>query len=100
MSGLLVVVSPDGTQRAIPWIKHGQPDLKILQEAVGGYIERVQVRWEGKLRYAYVNEDGHALRLAINAAGTSLLSQRLSGSFLVGPVAIWIPDPAKKQGAT
>lgn len=100
MSGLLIVISPDGTKRAIPWIKRGPPDLKILQESVGGCIERVRVRWEDRVRDAYVNEDGHALRLAINAAGTSLLSQRLAGSFLVGPVAIWIPDPAKKQGAT
>lgn len=83
----LVTIAVDGTVTREDFAK--RPDLKPLQKAVGGYIERIKVRFEGKVREAYANEDGFSLGLGINRE-----AGRISAEFgyqgIVGPIAIII----------
>lgn len=93
MSGLLIKVNPDGTRVEEVWGKRGPPNWETLKRLVGGYIEMVQVRYEGRLRDAYVNEDGFGERLPYNPHGTALLGGRFegTGTTIVGPLVIWVP---------
>jgi hypothetical protein len=54
------LIHPDGTRQQTDWIK---PTLKELQNAVGGYIERVPLKGNALM---YVNEDGMSLNLPFN----------------------------------
>lgn len=94
--GCLVTVQPTGatviTRREEP------PSLDDLQKAVGGYIERVRVRYEGRVRDAYVNEEGLLKSLPPNRAATGLLAPPFSpGSFIVGLLVFWVPDPKETR---
>lgn len=96
MSGTLFVINPDDTQTELRWEKSGPPDLATLQAAVGGYIERVKVKFNGMTRDAYVNEDGLSEGLAYNRFGTKLTRGTIfEGVTLVGPVVVWVPTPKK-----
>jgi hypothetical protein len=66
--------------------------LEEMQKHVGGYIERVRVRFEGRVRDAYVNEDGMAEELPVNREGTAMLTEQYRGNVLLGNVAIWVPE--------
>jgi hypothetical protein len=100
-TGTLVTIQPDGTVKRERIEKKKGAELQDLQKAVGGYIERVRVKFEGRTRDAYVNEDGFGHRLAFNRTATALLAPPYKGSTsLVGPLAIWIPDPKKPRAAT
>lgn len=46
--------------------------LEQLQEAVGGYVERVSATLNGVRIDMWVNEDGIALRLPLNRLGTKI----------------------------
>jgi hypothetical protein len=66
--------------------------LAALNRAVGGYIEPCPLPAETAL-IAYVNEDGEALGLDPNPAGTAVLRALgwrgwTSGPFVLGPVVI------------
>lgn len=101
MSGKLVIIQPTdvpGMQLPeIVWDKSSSPDLTVLQKHVGGYIERVRVRWEGKVRDAYVKEDGIGARMPVNVYGTSILAPPFDPreNVLVGNLVIWVPDARK-----
>lgn len=101
MTGKLVIIqpsdSPGSTLAEIVWDKSISPDLSVLQKHVGGYIERVRVRWEGKVRDAYVNEDGLSAAMPVNVYGTSILAPPFvpGVNVLVGNVVIWVPDARK-----
>lgn len=96
----LVIIRTDGRITEEP-IKEpdedGAPSLERLQEVVGGYIEHIQVMYDGKLRDAYINEEGKlqdpmlplnrtATRLWWMAHGIQHPSE--ARDVLVGPVAI------------
>lgn len=49
-----------------------QPELKALQQEVGGYIEYLSVEFQGKRAHAYVNENGKHMRLPANAKATAV----------------------------
>lgn len=95
MSGQLLRIDVDGTLTKEVVTGKG-PDLATLQRLVGGYIERIKVRWNGRLRDGYVDEDGiskfphrinkEACRLAAGAHGGEVKWR------LVGPIVIWVPD--------
>lgn len=96
--GTLVIITPPGgvTQQRVE--TSSGPSLEVLQAAVGGYIERVKVRYDNRVRDAYVNEDGIEKRLAFNRPGTSLTKGTIfEGATLVGNVAIWVPDAKVKK---
>lgn len=84
----MVVIAPDGTKTEVPCRDQG-PLLEQLHDAVGGYIELYHVNYEGKVRRAYVCEDGKRKRMAPNQHATALLvNQSLRGLPLCGNMAI------------
>lgn len=99
MSGLLIKIDVDGTRIEEVWGKRGPPNWETLKRLVGGYIELVQVRYEGRLRDAYVNEDGLSERLQYNPHATALLGGRFegTGTTIVGPLVIWVPLASAKR---
>ena len=97
MSGQLKIIYPGGHTSTQIWAGKSQPPLKMLQDAVEGYIERVKVRFEGRVRDAYVNEDGISKGFQVNPQACRLVSGTIfEGSTIVGPLAIWIPDAKAK----
>lgn len=93
MSGKLVKIEVTGQVITLPWIKKGPPEWEFLRDAVGGYIERVRVRWDGRVRDAYVNENGYAEGCVINPSAMRILADPFKGSTIVGPLCVWVPDP-------
>lgn len=95
--GKLVIIEPNGNRLNVGY--PDKPSLKNLQDAVGGYIERVRVRVDGRVRDGYVNEDGIAQELPVNFPAMQLLAppfdQRVNT--LLGNLAVWIPDPTNKS---
>lgn len=81
------------TKRSYVWLKtdgsQGQVDpdheltLAEMQGLVGGYIERIRVKYHGKTHDMWVNEEGLLLGLSENVQA-SLIAQRL----IVGDVFI------------
>jgi hypothetical protein len=93
MSGRFILISVDGTREL--YAVHDRPgpvSLDKLQKAVGGYIERVKVRYEGRLRDAYVNEDGYNMPINLAASDITEYDQ-----YIHGPMVIWVPDPKKPK---
>lgn len=99
MSGRLIVVKPDGAIVEHRREEKGPPTLDSLQAIVGGYVEHRRVRWEGRVRDAFINEDGITKRLPHNRVATELL---LAAGWAVAPcgalgnLAIWVPDAARR----
>ena len=71
MSAWMVTVAVDGTTNAVEMPADPDAHLKALQEAVGGYIERVSVFWYPDLAM-YINEEGRIHKLPINLTATRL----------------------------
>jgi hypothetical protein len=95
-AGRLMTVLPSGV---IGYVRlQEKPTLAQLQREVGGLIERVRVRFEGRVRDAFVNEDGLGLGLARNQAATDLLAPPFNPriNVLVGNLVVWVPDPKEK----
>ncbi len=101
MSGKLITIFPSGTQAVQYWTKSRSPDWETLQGAVGGYIERINVHWEGRFRQAWVNENGLAKGLPPNPHARALIARtRFAGQTIVGQIVIWVPDPRRAMRAT
>jgi hypothetical protein len=94
--GRLIIVTPDNDLRGQDYERDDEdnPDLKTLQEIVGGCIESLYVELEGIRRRAFVNENGQRLGLRVNVAG-SLLAEA-TGFTAYGPIlgnlVVLIPD--------
>jgi hypothetical protein len=103
--GELTIIEPDGTRKIIPL--DDEPDLEVVQEAVGGFIELVPgfntIETERGLEpcLAFVNEEGklddrpQTKNMTLNLVGTVLLRRAIGRGRhpyfpdqLVGPVAI------------
>lgn len=97
MSGRLVKLEPNGNVTETRWEKRGPPDWQTLKALVGGYIEGVQVKYDGKLRQAYVNENGLLEGDIYNQRATWLTDGRSKGTDIVGNMVIWIPDQKVKK---
>lgn len=61
------IIKTDGTIEQIG----KQPDLDVIQRAVGGYIEYVQC--SGPLGFMYCNEEGKLKGLVLNETATSMI---------------------------
>ena len=92
MSGQLHILRSDHSNTTVTWTKSGPPSLEILQREVGGYIEHIRVHFLGKMRDAYVDEDGHSKLLPLNLRATALW-----GGNLRGPLVVWVPDSKSKS---
>jgi len=101
MSGILIKIGPDGRKELHEYGARGTPKWEVLYGLVGGYIERVRVRYEGKLRDAYLNEEGLLKGLPINKYAHKLIQDAESNyavqQYFVGPIVIWIPDKRVKK---
>jgi Domain of unknown function (DUF3846) len=87
--GSLVLITPDGKITAHP----GPFILEQVQAWVGGYVELVRLSYAGRVREAYVNEEGKLDALPLNQAATDMLVPPLRGhDVLVGTVVVWVPD--------
>ena len=100
MSGTLIRIAASGDLTSLRWEKKGPPNWETRSDLVGGYIERVKVRWEGRTRDAYVDENGFAKDLPHNPHVGQLLCSGFEGSTIVGPLVIWVPDAKVKKGAS
>jgi len=95
----MVIIKPGETVTALHesrrWNKAGQPDYEVLREAIGGgWIELIKVRYDGRLRDAYVDEEGLLKKQVPNDAATIICVNR---HFIVGLMAVWIPDAVQKR---
>ena len=79
----VILLKADGTRQDLTPEKN--PDLKQMQDWVGGYIEVIHVSFEGKKVPMVVNEEGLIHRLPLNyQAG------RIAGCPIVGDVFILV----------
>lgn len=92
-SGKLVIIPPSGVRS--DQVLTDKPELHQLQAAVGGYIERVRVRVDGRVRDGFVNEDGIAEGLPVNRPAMDLLAPPFDKrvNVLLGNLVVWVPDP-------
>jgi hypothetical protein len=96
MAGLLVLIKPEGQTSEHPYEKRS-PGLERLQELVGGYIERVKVLYKGKMRDAFVDEDGLSKGLPYNLKAVELCRAAGSHAFIVGNMVIEVPARLDKR---
>ena len=99
MSGTLYIVHPGAEEISVEtYPESGCPKLAKLQKEVGGYVERIRLRFEGRLRDAYVDEDGIMKGLRLNTRATNM-TMHTGNSFHViyGPMVIWVPTKRKKK---
>jgi hypothetical protein len=88
-AGIMILIAPDGSISAE---HHGSFVLELAQKWVGGYVELVRLRYEGRVREAYVNEEGKLNGLPLNRAATEMMIPPLRGHDVIfGPVVIWVP---------
>lgn len=97
MAGRVIIIKPDGTREEMRHEGKGLPELEVLQKIVGGWIEMLPggVTFEGRVRKAFVNEEGLLRGMPANPAATGMcrLQHRL-----VGNMAVWVPDPKGEGG--
>ena len=69
-----VIISPDAESLADAKLMSAKPPLNELQEAVGGYIERIPSSWtKAGIKTLYVNENGVYEKLLPNPLVQELL---------------------------
>lgn len=81
----LFLITPDGSETRT--CAGPKASLSELQAAVGGLIEAVRVRFQGKVYTGYVNEEGLLHDLPINRVATAMQA-RAYGSPFVGNLVI------------
>jgi len=93
MRGTLIRIAVDGKEKIIELDEPGT-SLQTLQKEVGGYIELVKVRYEGRVRNAFVDEDGLRKRLPHNRFASFLCVNR---HIIMGTMVIVVPTPRKRK---
>lgn len=99
MSGKVITIDVAGQVHTCTHHTRGPPEYGLLKRQVGGWIQGIKIRYEGKIRQAYVHEEGFIRRLPLNKEATRLLKETYPTEHtqdLVGPLVIWVPD---KKGA-
>lgn len=97
MSGFAVTITAiDNTVAIIPWVDNPEDETQVLKDAVGGWLEAVQVALPPlcgtPYGYMWVNEEGKLLGLPHNEGGTFMYSLgRASLDRIVGNVIITGP---------
>lgn len=64
-------------------VTHGEPTLEEMQEYVGGWIEIVRVKFEGKDCDMVVNEEGKLLGLPVNHFASIVAQQTIVGNAIL-----------------
>lgn len=65
------------------------PSLEDVQEAVGGYVELLNIRVGQKPAQLLVNEDGLSMGLPINEAASMLCGRTIVGDVLILMDKLW-----------
>jgi hypothetical protein len=70
----------------------GKPSLKQMQDMVGGLVQRVSVRVDGRTRDMIVNEEGLILGLPFNIEASKLWAEsyQQGGGMIVGDAIVLI----------
>ena len=99
MSGTLYRVPAHGEVTVHRYEGLGSPGLEQLQKLVGGYIERIRVRFDGRVRDAYVDEEFCYKHPEVHHRVMEALAPPFSPTFnvIMGPAVIWVPDPKVKK---
>lgn len=79
-----IVIEADGTLVSVT-IESDQ--LKMLQKAVGGWIEQIHVKYRGVRREAYVDEEGKLKELQFNGVATHC-AQAYGYGEICGPMVV------------
>jgi len=97
MKGILVTVELDGTIKETPY--DHSPCLEDLQSAVGGFIEKIYARYNGKWYIAYVNEDAKLRGIPVNTLACKkfvpsikIAKNKYTPVIIAGPMAIWVKE--------
>jgi hypothetical protein len=95
--GKLITFVPGQTvPSVVPWKKdekegeegeEEEPPLKLLHQTLNGWIDAINVTYEGKLRSGYFNADGELKQMLYNQRASEICCIRI-----LGPFAISIPD--------
>lgn len=95
-AGTLVVVPPDGPHYSMEVKKL---DIQEVNKLVGGYVERIKVRWEGRIRDCYLNEEGLLRQLPFNPYIRKLAEDhyKVQCQPFAGTGVIWVPNPRVKK---
>jgi len=93
MSGKLVIITTDGAERILKY-EGKSPGLKTLQEAVGGYIERITAYYEKKHYTAWVDEEGIPKNLEVNTRAIKKYVPQINKFPITvyGTLVIEVPD--------
>lgn len=83
------LINPDGTETALHLAKNWSAAelLPVLQEAVGGYIEVVEIPFTGFVMI--VDEEGKVKKKKTNSRAGTLAMRHIVGSVVVMKKSIW-----------
>jgi hypothetical protein len=96
MKGKTILIAVDGTETVVNHI--APPTLEFMQQAVGGYIEKISMfnEFRGEACFALCNEEGKLQDLPYNAKATEHWAAALNGQrlddMLCGPILIICGD--------
>lgn len=90
MPKVMVKINPDGSRETRQVPRRGEPTFEDIKGFLGGYYERVQMRYEGRIRYAYVDEEGLIKGLPFNEEVTRNLDGHFKNyaGMIVGPAIV------------
>lgn len=95
--GKIVVIKPTGEEIILP--ADTKLDLRLMYLAIGcNSVERIKVRYEGKVRDCYLDEEGLLRGKRFNPKIKELAEAYYGQPCqeFAGSGAIWIPTPRKK----
>lgn len=100
MPGTLIEILPSGLAQYHPWTKRGSPNFQTIKNLVTSWYTSCRVKFEDKVREAYVSDNGYAERLEVNPVATYLYHQAcIPGTThrIVGPMVIWLPTIIRER---
>jgi len=75
------MIKADGTEEDKEFPK--KPTLKEMQEVVGGLIEPIKVKYEGRIATMVVNEDGKSSELTFNEKASNIYGGPIVGDVFI-----------------
>ncbi len=81
MEKKVILIKADGTRQQLTPEK--KPTLKEMQAWVGGYIEPIHVRYEGKKVTMVVNEEGDLKKLPFNKEASNIVRCGIVGDVFI-----------------
>ncbi|WP_407573016.1 hypothetical protein [Deinococcus altitudinis] len=99
MNSVFLVVQPNGRVDVLPWPHDEDAQLAAIQEAVGGWVERVAEAFHLlDVHQAWINEDGTG-RLPENLRADVLIGMDAEYALPCGPVVITPMHPGHNNRA-